>query len=71
MDNVVLYTTNCPRCKVLGMKLDAVGISYEKCDDVDEMITLGIYSTPTLSVNGKMLDFNEALRYADKKEGKV
>lgn len=35
--NVVMYSTNCPKCRVLEMKLKAKGIYHSVVTDVDEM----------------------------------
>ena len=35
--NVVMYSTNCPKCRVLEMKLNSKGITYSVVTDVDEM----------------------------------
>lgn len=60
---VVLYTTGCPRCKVLKQKLDNAGIPYETKSDVDEMLDLGIIFAPALEVNGEILDFGKAVSW--------
>lgn len=66
-DNVILYSTGCPKCKVLKMKMDAKGIQYTENNSVDEMLELGIKSAPTLSVNGQMMDYMSALTYVKEK----
>lgn len=60
MQSVILYSTGCPRCKVLKAKLDAKGISYEEKSDIDEMEALGIETVPVLSVDGGLLLFHDA-----------
>jgi len=60
---VILYTTHCPQCKVLDMKLKEKGIKYTECTDIDEMIKLGITSAPQLQVDKKLLDFSEAIKW--------
>lgn len=65
MDNeIVLYTTGCPKCKILKKTLDDKGISYKEETDVKTMISMGIVTAPMLSVNGDMMDFGEAYRWA-------
>lgn len=58
--NLILYSTGCPKCKVLKTKLDAKNMNYEVIDNVVEMRSLGISSVPVLSVDGKLLQFMEA-----------
>jgi len=61
--DIVLYTTGCPRCKVLKQKLDNAGLTYETKSDVDEMLDLGIIFAPALSVDGEILDFGKAVAW--------
>lgn len=63
---VILFTTHCPKCQVLAMKLDEKKIKYETRTDVDEMIELGIMSVPVLKINGKFFDFPAALNWIKK-----
>lgn len=60
---VILFTTHCPKCRVLTMKLEEKKIKYETRTDVDEMIELGIMSVPVLKVNGKFFDFSAAMNW--------
>jgi len=62
-----LYTTHCPKCKVIERKLEAKGIEYEEVTDMDKIIevasTIGVNSAPLLETDdGKVLDFMEANR---------
>lgn len=59
--NVVLYSTGCPKCKVLKAKLDNTWIKYEIVDDVDEMLRLGISTVPCLGIDGDIMDFKESV----------
>ena len=54
---IVLYSTGCPKCKVLEAKLNAKGIQYSTVTDVDLMIAKGLNLMPVLEVNGQLLDF--------------
>ena len=65
----VLYSTGCPKCKVLKAKLDKAGISYEENDSVEEMQALGMLSAPALSVDGVLYDFSAAAKWADEQGG--
>ena len=62
-ENVILYSTGCPKCQVLTKKLDAAGISYSVITDVAEMLTIGIKSAPMLEVDGKLMDFSGAIHW--------
>lgn len=53
--DVKLYTQKgCPQCNMVKMILDKNKIPYEKFDDVEEMLKIGISHTPTLSVDGEL-----------------
>lgn len=66
MDKIILYSNNCPRCKILKKKLDDNKINYEIIDDVDTMIDKGLSTVPVLEINGRMLDFKEAVEWVNK-----
>lgn len=61
--SVILYSTGCPKCKVLKSKLDSKGIKYEIVSDVDEMLRLGMTTVPCLGVDGKIMSFKESVDY--------
>ena len=62
--NVVLYSTNCPKCKVLEKKLDSIGIDYKIVTDENLMISKGFSSAPMLEVDDSIMDFGNAVRWA-------
>ena len=63
---ITLYSTNCPKCKVLGMKMNQKNIKFETCTDVDEMLSHGIKSAPALELDdGTILDFTAAVKWAN------
>lgn len=66
--DVILYSNNCPRCKVLKQKLDAKTVDYTEENSVEKMLAMGIEQTPVLSVNGSLLSYNEAIKWAAKSE---
>ena len=70
-DEIVLYSTDCPKCKVLESKLQTAGIFYTKNTNVDTMLSLGFTTTPKLKVNNKYLDFSQAVKWVNSKIGKV
>lgn len=55
-----LYTTGCPKCKVLEKKLTENGIKFTKIDDKEEMINKNILNVPVLEIDGKIMGFVEA-----------
>lgn len=64
-NKVILYTTHCPMCKALKMKLDKCNIQYEECDDIQLMISKGFNRAPVLEVDGKALSVKEAMKWAE------
>lgn len=67
---IILYTVNCPKCRQLEKRLNERGIKYEICDNIDTMKSLGIMSAPYLQVNGELMDFTKAWRWASTQEVK-
>lgn len=63
--NVVLYSTHCPKCKVLETKMKQKKVEYVEVDDVDAMLAKGIKSAPYLEVDDTMMDFNEAVKWVN------
>ena len=66
---IVLYSTGCPRCKVLETKLNQKNIKYIVCDDVREMERKNISTVPCLEVEGEILDFGKAVKWVNSLEG--
>lgn len=60
---VTLYSTHCPKCKVLTIKLAQKNIEYTEIDDLEEMKRLGFKSAPMLNVDGNLYDFTRALAW--------
>lgn len=60
---MTFYTTNCSKCKVLKSKLDKLQFTYDVCEDINVMEKLGIQSAPALEVNGKIMNFGEAIKW--------
>jgi len=63
ISKIILFSNNCPKCKILKTKLDQKQITYEECNDVDIMIENGFLSMPMLQVNGENMNFNEAIKW--------
>ena len=60
----ILYSTSCPKCRALEKQLNKSKIEYEVVTDRELMISKGITSAPQLEVNGEMMDYNTAVRWA-------
>lgn len=67
MEKIVFYTTHCPKCEILQEKLDAKKVKYEIFDDKEKMIELGMRSIPVLEVDGKKMQYLEAVKWVNAK----
>lgn len=63
--DIILYSTGCPKCKILKMKLEDKNIDYVENDDIETMISLGIEQVPVLSVDNKLFQFAEAVKWVN------
>lgn len=63
MEEVVLYSTGCPMCKMLKQQLDRRGIPYIENNDIEEMKSLGIKQAPQLKTSEGLLNTKEALNW--------
>ncbi len=64
---IKMYSTHCPKCKVLAMKLAQKNIEFEEIDDIEVMRQIGLKSAPALQVEGQILDFNAAIAWVKEK----
>ena len=62
---VTLYTTHCPKCKVLETKLKRAGVEYTESNDIQKMLEIGFKSAPVLVVDEEIYLFREACLWAD------
>ncbi len=60
---IILYSNDCPKCKILKERLDSKGVDYEICNDIDLMIEKGFRSMPILEVNEKIMNYLEAINW--------
>lgn len=59
----ILYSTNCPKCNILEKKLKSEGIEFEVVNDAQIMIDKGFEEAPQLEVDGKTMNFMEAINW--------
>ena len=62
---VTLYSTGCPKCKVLGTKLDGKNINYNVVSDINVIISKGINTVPVLEVDNNLMDFKTAVDWVN------
>lgn len=61
--SIILYTTDCPKCKILKQKLDEIGLSYDTNTNIKDMIDLGFTEAPMLNIDGEIMNFSNAMKY--------
>jgi hypothetical protein len=66
MENLILYSNGCPKCRVLKNKLEAKNIEFVESGNVEELIPLGIKSLPALKFGDKMMNFMAANDWVNK-----
>ena len=60
---IILYTTHCPKCRILEQKLKSKNIEYIEFTDVDKMLEMGFSIMPMLEVDGVVMDFATANKW--------
>lgn len=65
---MILYTIDCPKCKVLEKKLNQKNIIYDICKDTEIMSKKQIIKLPMLEVDDRLLSFKEAVDYINNME---
>lgn len=60
---IIFYSTHCPRCRVLEMKLKQKNVQYQTNTNVNEMLDKGIKEAPMLEVDGQLLNFAAAVKW--------
>lgn len=65
-----LYTTHCPKCKVLEKKLVDKNIDFDVIEDVDTILKVGrknkIMTAPLLEDNdGNVMSFENAVKFVN------
>lgn len=61
-NNIILYSSNCPRCKVIESKLKTNSMNYIVNSDTNEMRSKGFTEVPMIQLpDGTILNFHEAI----------
>lgn len=60
---LTLFSTECPKCRVLEHKLNQNNIAYEKSSDIQEVIDKGFMSAPVLKFDDNYMDFVTAINW--------
>lgn len=62
---IKLYTNHCRKCEILTAKLNEKKISFEIEDDTEKLQALGFDFMPVLEVDGKHLEYSDAVAYVN------
>lgn len=60
---MILYSTGCPKCKILENKMIEKNVKFTKSDDLAKVYEVGYRSVPLLEVDNKILSFADAVVY--------
>lgn len=60
---LTLFSTECPKCRVLEHKLNQNNIAFEKSSDIQEIMDKGFMSAPVLKVDNQYYDFKQAVNW--------
>lgn len=63
MQEVILYSNDCPRCKILKQKLNTAGIKYIEENNIKKILETGIDAVPVLQVDNEKMVFTEAVKW--------
>lgn len=64
---IKLFTTHCPKCKILTKKLQENNIVFEEETNVDIMLSMGITTVPMLKIEDTLMDFLQANQWLNNK----
>ena len=60
MSEILLYSNDCPKCKVLETKLNSKNIKFTKISDIEVLKSKNIMSIPVLEVDNNLMSFIDA-----------
>lgn len=63
---VKLYTTHCPKCKILEERLNEKKVKYEVIDNIEELQKMNFKSVPNLEIDGKIYNYLDSIKYLNK-----
>lgn len=61
--SVILFSNNCPKCKILKTKLEQSNIKFEEVNNIEIMVQKGFTTVPILEVNGITYGFKDAVEW--------
>jgi hypothetical protein len=68
MDEIVLYTTDCPKCRILERKMKDKGLTFKFEHNMNPIVERGFIFAPVLQVGDKFMEFGEAVKWVNESE---
>lgn len=68
---VTLFSTNCPKCRVLEQKLNQKNIAFDISDNIQEVIDQGFMSAPVLKIGDDYMDFTTAITWLKEQDSEI
>ena len=65
---IKLYSTGCPKCRVLEKKLAEKSIEYNLISDKDIMKEKGLSFLPVLEIDDRLLEFKDAVNWVNEEK---
>lgn len=69
--SINFYTIHCPKCDVLQKKLNNKNIQYTLITDVGVMQQKGFDTMPMLEIDGKSMEFSDAVKWLNNLETQI
>lgn len=61
--HIILYSTDCPRCKLVKQMLDIHHVPYTEIADKQVILDKDFDSVPVMDINGKIMDYSGILTW--------
>jgi glutaredoxin-related protein len=69
MNKIILYSNNCPKCKILKEKLKDNHIDFTEENNEIIMLSKGFVDVPVLEVDDTRYSFGEAVKWIQTRKG--
>lgn len=70
MEEIILYSTHCPKCKTVELLLAKKNPEFTMVDDIETVVEVGkahgIMGAPILQVGDEFFDFSKAVQFLNK-----
>lgn len=69
--HIILFGTGCDSCRELASNIEKAinlcehEITFEKTSDLNQMLSCGVQSTPSIVLNGKIISVGQKLSVED------